>query len=80
MKALLLGHGFDEVEVTAHPGGHNRAIFHAWRSTEARVKPLDEEWRLKPIAEAKRLEYERGHPILGKARALFRAIRRMSMI
>jgi tRNA (mo5U34)-methyltransferase len=43
MRALLLGHGFTDIEVTAHPAAHNRAIFHAWRSKEARIKPLAEE-------------------------------------
>jgi tRNA (mo5U34)-methyltransferase len=43
MKALLVGHGFTDIEVTAHPAAHNRAIFHAWRSKEARIKPLAEE-------------------------------------
>ena len=42
MKALLVGHGFTDIEVTAHPAAHNRAIFHAWRSKEARIKPLAE--------------------------------------
>jgi tRNA (mo5U34)-methyltransferase len=43
MKALLVGHGFTDIEVTAHPAAHNRAIFHAWRSKEARIKSLAEE-------------------------------------
>jgi tRNA (mo5U34)-methyltransferase len=77
MKALLLGQGFSEVEVSAHPGGHNRAIFHAWRSTEARTKPLAEEYRLKPLAEAKRLEFEKRHPVLGTIRAGLRPLRRI---
>jgi tRNA (mo5U34)-methyltransferase len=80
VKALLLGHGFKEVEMTAHPSGHTRAIFHAWRSTEARIKPLTEESRLKPIEEAKRLEYERNHPLLGRIRAAGRSICRMFAI
>ena len=40
IEALLLGHGFKEVEITAHPAGSNRAIFHAWRSAEARITKL----------------------------------------
>ena len=69
IEALLVGHGFEEVEMTAHPAGNNRAIFHAWRSTTGRVKALDPENRLKPIAEAKRLEYAKQHPILARIRA-----------
>jgi tRNA (mo5U34)-methyltransferase len=80
MKALLLGHGFDEIEETAHPGGHNRAIFHAWRSTEARIKPVAEECRLKPIAEAERLDFEKQHPLLGRTLGALRSIRRMFAI
>jgi hypothetical protein len=58
---------------------------YCWSHSRARGRETfdlarSEEWRLKPIAEAKRLEYERGLPILGKARALFSAIRRISMI
>jgi hypothetical protein len=68
VRELLLGYGFNEIEITAHPGGHNRAIFHAWRSTEARIKPL---------AKAKQLEYEKRHPILGRARSALNPIRRM---
>jgi tRNA (mo5U34)-methyltransferase len=75
VKALLLGHGFSDVEITAHPAGHNRAIFHAWRSTEARIEPLSEAVRLKPIAEAIRLEYKRRHPVLASIRAAVNLIR-----
>jgi tRNA (mo5U34)-methyltransferase len=71
MKALLLGHGFKDIEMTAHPAGHNRAIFHAWRSTEARITPLAQEARLKPIAETIRLEYKKQHPVLAGIRATF---------
>jgi tRNA (mo5U34)-methyltransferase len=46
MKALLLSHGFSEVEISAHPTDANRAIFHAWRSTDARIKPLPNAERL----------------------------------
>lgn len=56
VTALLRGHGFDEIEITPHPAGHSRAIFHAWRSTECRIRPLAEEDRLKPLAETLRLE------------------------
>jgi len=77
MKALLLGHGFSEIEVSAHPAGHNRAFFHAWRSTEARRIALAEENRLKPLAETLRLEFERQHPVAGRALAAFKAIRHM---
>jgi tRNA (mo5U34)-methyltransferase len=76
MTALLIGHGFKDVEVTAHPEGHNRAIFHAWRSTETRIKPLSSELQLKPIAEMERLERERRHPILGRFRSKFDSIYR----
>jgi tRNA (mo5U34)-methyltransferase len=72
MEALLLGHGFKDIEVTAHPAGHNRAIFHAWRSTDVRIKPLADVVRLKPLAETKRLEYEKRHPILAKVRRALR--------
>jgi tRNA (mo5U34)-methyltransferase len=49
IRDLLLGHGFKDIEMAAHPAGPNRAIFHAWRSTEARLHPLAEKDRLKPI-------------------------------
>jgi tRNA (mo5U34)-methyltransferase len=68
MQALLLGHGFKDIEVAPHPAGHSRAIFHAWRSTEARVRVLAEGDRLKPLAETKRLEYAKRHPMLGRIR------------
>jgi tRNA (mo5U34)-methyltransferase len=71
---LLLGYGFKEIEMTAHPAGHNRAIFHAWRSTEARLKPLAEEFQLRPLAEAIWLDRKRKHPVLARidaARGLF---------
>jgi tRNA (mo5U34)-methyltransferase len=76
MEALLLGHGFEEVEITAHPAGSNRAIFHAWRSTNDRVKALDTENRLKPILETKRLEYAKQHPVLARIRAALRLVAR----
>jgi tRNA (mo5U34)-methyltransferase len=77
MKALLLGHGFTEIEISAHPAGHNRAIFHAWRSTEARIRPLAEEYCLKPLAEVKRLEFKKRHPVLGAIRAGLRPLGRI---
>lgn len=77
MKALLQGHGFADVEISAHPAGHNRAIFHAWRSTEARLEPLSEAARLKPIAEAVRLEYKKRHPVLASVRTAVERIRQM---
>jgi tRNA (mo5U34)-methyltransferase len=80
MKALLLGHGFNEIEISAHPGGSNRAVFHAWRSTETRITPLSEETRLKPLSETKRLESERRYPALKIARAVLEPIRRMFAI
>jgi len=54
LKALLLGHGFAEVEISAHPFGSSRAIFHAWRSTDLRSAPLSEAARLKPKAPARK--------------------------
>jgi tRNA (mo5U34)-methyltransferase len=69
VKALLLGHGFKDVEMTAHPSGPTRAIFHAWRSTEARTTPLSDEHRLRPLAEQIRLDYTREHPFLGRVRS-----------
>jgi tRNA (mo5U34)-methyltransferase len=53
VKALLIGHGFQEVEVSRHPGGTNRAIFHAWRSTDARTKPVPDTEVLKPLEKPK---------------------------
>jgi tRNA (mo5U34)-methyltransferase len=50
IRDLLMGHGFKDIEATAHPGGTNRAIFHAWRSTEARLRPVAESERLKPLS------------------------------
>jgi tRNA (mo5U34)-methyltransferase len=69
IKALLLGHGFEEIEMTAHPAGSNRAIFHAWRSTEARIKPLSEDLRLRPLMETIQEDRRRRHPVLAKLRA-----------
>jgi tRNA (mo5U34)-methyltransferase len=66
IKALLLGHGFEEVETTAHPAGSNRAIFHAWRSTQARIKPLEEDRRLRPLAETIRQDRMKKYPLLAK--------------
>jgi len=72
MKALLLGHGFTDIEISRHPAGHTRAIFHAWRSTDARIKPLADEARLKPLAETNRLEYEKLHPVRARVGAALR--------
>ena len=77
MKALLLGHGFAEVEISAHPAGHSRAIFHAWRSTAARIKPLAEDTRLKPFAETKQVESENRDPVRTIFGAAVKSIRRM---
>ena len=77
MKALLLGHCFTDVEITAHPAGHNRAIFHAWRSTEARIKPLAEENQLKPLAEAIWLDYKKEHPVRARFVEEFKRFGRM---
>jgi tRNA (mo5U34)-methyltransferase len=80
VKELLLGHGFKDIEMTAHPAGVNRAIFHAWRSTEARIARLAEETRLKPIAEANRLEYRRRHPVRARVGAVLKPIQRIFAI
>jgi tRNA (mo5U34)-methyltransferase len=72
MKAFLLGHGFTDIEISHHPAGPSRAIFHAWRSTETRVRVLAQEHRLKPLAEAKRLEYAKQHPVLASVGAALR--------
>jgi tRNA (mo5U34)-methyltransferase len=77
MRELLLGHGFKDIEISAHPGGSNRAIFHAWRSTEARIAPIAEETRLKPLAETQRLDYERRHPVLARVGAAVKPLGRM---
>jgi tRNA (mo5U34)-methyltransferase len=47
VETLLLGHGFTVIETAASPD-LNRAIFFAWRSTDARLAPLAEIDRLKP--------------------------------
>jgi tRNA (mo5U34)-methyltransferase len=77
VKAVLLGHGFKEIEIAAHPAGNNRAIFHAWRSTEARTKSLAEEARLRPLAETNRLEFARRHPLLAMAGAALKPFSQM---
>lgn len=77
MIALLRGHGFSEIEVTTHPGGDNRAIFHAWRSTATRTKPLEAEKRLKPIAETRQLARERRHSLWKLARHLPASLHRL---
>ena len=77
MEALLVGHGFTDIEVTAHPAAHNRAIFHAWRSKEARIRALTEESRLQPIAEMNSLEHQRRRPVLAKVVAALNPFSRM---
>jgi tRNA (mo5U34)-methyltransferase len=77
MRALLFGHGFKDIETTAHPAGHSRAIFHAWRETDARVIALAEEHSLKPLAETRRLEYARRHPVLARMRAALKPAGRL---
>ncbi len=48
MTALLLGLGFAEVEASSAVPP-SRGIFHAWRSTDARIRPLAEAERLKKM-------------------------------
>lgn len=76
MKALLLGHGFKEVEMTAHPAGSNRAIFHAWRNLDRRLAVVAEDDRLKPPAETLQLDFEKRHTLLGWIRSMLMPIRR----
>jgi tRNA (mo5U34)-methyltransferase len=76
IKALLLGHGFEEVEMTAHPAGSNRAIFHAWRAGDMRLAAVTEENRLKPIAETLQQDFQRRHPLLGWIQTVLATIRR----
>jgi tRNA (mo5U34)-methyltransferase len=76
IRALLLGHGFAEVEMTAHPAGSNRAIFHAWRATDMRIATVTEENRLKPLAETLQRDFQRRHPLLAWIRAMLSPIRR----
>jgi len=75
IRDLLLGHGFEVVEMTAHPVGHNRAIFHAWRKDCRPIAPVAEDDRLKPLAESKAREFSTKHPVLSKLRALVRWFR-----
>ncbi len=77
VKELLLGQGFTEIEMTPHPAGTERAIFHAWRSTDARTKALPKEHRLRSLAETRRLEFARTHPVLSKFVPLFASIARV---
>jgi tRNA (mo5U34)-methyltransferase len=53
MVALLAGLGFGDIEVAATPAAHyGRAVFHAWRSTELRLRRLPPQgrlWRNRPI-------------------------------
>jgi tRNA (mo5U34)-methyltransferase len=75
--ALLDGQGFSVIEIAPHPAGESRAIFHAWRSTETRIKPLADEDRLKPIAETRRREFERLHPFRARLHAAFKSVEKM---
>jgi hypothetical protein len=77
VRELLLSHGFNEIEITVHHEGHNRAIFHAWRSTEACIKSLTDENRLKSLVKANQLEHEKRHPILRRVRSALNPIRRV---
>jgi tRNA (mo5U34)-methyltransferase len=63
---LLRGHGFSDIEMTAHPAGHSRAIFHAWRTTDARIRLVGDNNRLKPLAETQRLELIKRRPLTGR--------------
>jgi tRNA (mo5U34)-methyltransferase len=74
IEELLRGHGFMDVEISSHPAGVNRAIFHAWRSTEARLSAISDKTRLKPIAESRQIEYERQHPFLSKSLRIFKQL------
>jgi tRNA (mo5U34)-methyltransferase len=52
MKGFLLGLGFAEVEVSAHPTHKGRGFFHAYRSTDMRKGPALEDHnftRVKPV-------------------------------
>ena len=62
MRALLAGHGFNDIEVAAHPAADNRAIFHAWRSKEARIKPPAD----RPLGEEKQPQYAGDRPVLAR--------------
>src|SRR6266404_591837 len=77
VQALLHGHGFTEIEISHHPAGPTRAIFHAWRSTEARLSSLADEVQLKPLAEFRRQEYARMHPLLSRVSSAFGGVRRI---
>jgi len=57
MQALQVNHGFKDIEISPHPAGPSRAIFHAWRSTDTRIRAL---------AGEERLQYARRHPVLGR--------------
>jgi tRNA (mo5U34)-methyltransferase len=76
IKALLLGHGFEEVEMTAHPAGSNRAIFHAWRATDMRIATVTAENRLKPLDETLQRDFQRRHPVLAWIQSVLTLIRR----
>lgn len=77
MKALLLGHGFGEIEMQEHPYGSRRGIFFAWRSTALRTRPLPEadrlkpEWTDSPWSETRRVLAKIGREIRRPFRPLF---------
>ncbi len=73
MRALLAGHGFNDIEVAAHPAADNRAIFHAWRSKEARIKPLAIDALPDPPPEAKRSDYDGQHRLLSSIYAALKS-------
>lgn len=69
VNALLAGHGFGRIEVGVSPTArYNRAVFHAWRSDEARRRPLAPAERLRP-----------NNPILNSAvaRRVWKPLRRL---
>jgi tRNA (mo5U34)-methyltransferase len=75
IEALLRGHGFTEIEISHHPAGPTRAIFHAWRSTEARLRSLADEVQLKSLVEFRRKEYGRMHPLLSRIGSALAGVR-----
>jgi tRNA (mo5U34)-methyltransferase len=75
--SLLMGHGFKEIEVTAHPEGDNRALFHAWRTPELRTRTLPKEQQLLPIADLNRLRFAKKHPMLAKLSPILKPIAKL---
>jgi len=67
VRDLLLGLGFAEIEVALHPSGPTRAIFHAWRSTDARIERLSDEARLRPLVETSQCADDVRQPVLRRA-------------